>query len=634
MNEQFSLKQLLIFFVLSALGVVGNYLNIKLFFGVDFIFGSIAALIAVRILGVLPGAAIAFIGGGFTYFLWGHPYAAIIFTVEVLTVGLLMQYLPKHLRYLALADLIYWILLGAPLVFLFYSNIMEMSFSQTSLIALKQPVNGIMNALIAALVVVGIDFILKKQRIPIGTILFNVITAGVYVTAISLTTIYAYPMKGNAEVGIENELVTIAKIAAENRRSDVDLSQLGPEIIFAKAPMDNLIHINGSLYVNLTLNKGPAMKRWKQADYVVQLPLYGLHGDSTHVIVKKNASQVINNLHQLYVRAFIILAIFSLLAIFCAAAVTGWLLYPLQNLAKHSQNLPERIEKGETPQIPDSPILESNQFANDFRNMAERLRLSFTEITAANDKLEKRVEERTKDLKLALDESQIANNAKSDFISNVSHELRTPLTSILGSLKLIQGGVVGEVNSKIETLLGTAIRNGDRLLNLVNDILDFSKLEAGKMKLTTQPVKAVTVIDSVIESTEGLIKEKGLSLNYEVGNDITVLAEAKRVEQILINIIGNAVKFTQSGEIVIKSAINGKFAEFSVSDTGCGIPEDKLSIIFDSFSQADTSSTRKAGGTGLGLAISEHFVRLHGGRIWVESKIDEGSTFKFTIPLV
>jgi signal transduction histidine kinase len=633
MNSRFSLPKLLFFLLLSVLAVAGNYFNIALFFGVNFIFGSIAALVAIRLLGIVPGIITAFIGGGFTYLLWGHPYAAIIFTAEALFVGILMKRLPNNFRLLALADMIYWIFLGAPLVFVFYSHIMGMDFAQASLIALKQPVNGIMNALFAAIVVIVVDFFRRKKRIPIGTVLFNAVAVGMFLTAITLTAIYTGPMKGNAEEAVEGEILSLAKIASEIDGSHPISTKPDVEISFSKGPMENLFPVSGSLEAYLPLKKGPAMKLWKQADYIVQLPLEKPRDGFTTVIVKKSAASLINKLHQTYIHAFVILSVISLLAILCSVALTRWLVHPLQILADHSQNLPDRIKQGKPPQIPDSALLEADQFAEVFRDMAKRLGLSFGEITAAKENLEKRIEERTHGLKIAMEKAQVANHAKTDFIANVSHELRTPLTAILGSLKLIQGGVTGEVPKKMGALLGTAVRNGDRLLTLVNDVLDFSKLESGKMQITPEPAKTGDIIKSVVESTQSLISGKGLLLKQEGESELTVLAEAKRVEQIFINIIGNAVKFTESGEIVIKTKAVDGFAEFSVSDTGCGIPKDKQKSIFDSFSQADSSTTRKAGGTGLGLAISERFVKLHGGRIWVESTVDKGSIFSFTIPL-
>ncbi|MBF0381519.1 MAG: hypothetical protein HQL69_10905 [Magnetococcales bacterium] len=632
-SGSFSLQRIALFLILSLLAVAGNYLNITLFFGVNFIFGSIAALVAVRILGVTGGTIIAAIGGGFTYILWGHPYAAIIFTIEALVTGILVKRLPTQLQHLALANLIYWVIIGAPLVLLFYGNVMGMALTQAGFIAIKQPVNGVLNALLSGSLIIAMDYFFRKQRIAIGGVLFNSMATSMFITAIVLTTIYTKPMKSNAEVALEREMMTIARMAPQIDDIGNFPLRTGMTVQLTADRIDDLIPITGALQARLSDVKGPAMKRWKSAEYIVQTPLTTPHNNATTVVVRQIAANTIDNLHELYIRAFAILAIISLCAIVGAFLVTRWLVEPLHELAAVSRSLPERIRAGEQPKVPNSSLLEAGQFATVFRQMADSLRDGFQEIKDTNNSLEKRVELRTAELQIAMERAEIASEAKSDFIASVSHELRTPLTAILGTLKLIKGGVAGELTQKADSLITTAVRNGDRLLTLVNDVLDFSKLEAGKMSIVQEPVKVGTIIKSVADATNQLIKNKGLKLVIEVNEEQEIYAESKRVEQIFINLLGNAIKFTEAGTITIKAGAIDGFMEFKVSDTGCGIPEDKLATIFNSFNQADSSSTRKAGGTGIGLTIAERFVELHGGKISVESEPEKGSTFCFTIPI-
>ena len=153
------------------------------------------------------------------------------------------------------------------------------------------------------------------------------------------------------------------------------------------------------------------------------------------------------------------------------------------------------------------------------------------------------------------------------------------------------------------------------------------------MELSLTSKNATEIIQQVVESMQGLAAEKGLELNYAVTSDLKILTDTQRIEQVLINLIGNAIKFTDAGNISVSVRESDGFAEFSVADTGCGIPSKQKESIFDSFAQADGSSTRKAGGTGMGLAISQRFIHLHGGKIWVNSEEGMGSTFYFTVPL-
>ena len=227
-----------------------------------------------------------------------------------------------------------------------------------------------------------------------------------------------------------------------------------------------------------------------------------------------------------------------------------------------------------------------------------------------------------------------ANRHKSEFLANMSHELRTPLNAILGYTELILDQIYGEVPAKIGEVLERLEKNGRHLLNLINDVLDLSKIEAGRLTLAIDDYAMTDVVHSVLTSVEGLAAEKNLSLKVTIPPRLTTgRGDAQRIAQVFMNLLGNAIKFTDAGRIDIAvTETDGRFS-IAVSDTGCGLPQEDRERIFREFHQVDGSSTREKGGTGLGLAISKRIVEMHGGRIWVESEVGRGSTFRFTLPV-
>lgn len=227
-----------------------------------------------------------------------------------------------------------------------------------------------------------------------------------------------------------------------------------------------------------------------------------------------------------------------------------------------------------------------------------------------------------------------AERRVTEFYSMISHELRTPLTSIRGSLGLILGGVVGEVNEEIREFLHIAHSNCDRLLTLINDILDIRKLEAEKFELHLQKVKPAQLVNQTIFSLKTTADQANVDIESRIQTDRFVLCDPDRVLQVLTNLISNAVKFSDPGTQVLVVVSDGSpgTVRFSISDCGPGIPVDQMSKLFNKFQQLDSSDSRKKGGTGLGLAISKGLVELHSGTIGVDSTHGEGSTFWFEIP--
>jgi signal transduction histidine kinase len=227
---------------------------------------------------------------------------------------------------------------------------------------------------------------------------------------------------------------------------------------------------------------------------------------------------------------------------------------------------------------------------------------------------------------------------KSSFLANMSHELRTPLNSILGFSDVILEELDGPLTENMNNDLLLIQKNGQHLLHLINDVLDMAKIEAGRMSLSPEKFVLHEVLDEVVSITSPLASERNLAFAFEKDSDkkIEIFADRTRMRQIMINLVNNAIKYTEKGKISLRTTpLEGEKVLIAVKDTGLGIPPDKLETIFQEFAQIDTSTTRKGGGTGLGLPISRRLVEMHGGRLWAESSgiAGEGSTFYVELPL-
>ncbi|MDP9246229.1 MAG: ATP-binding protein [Chloroflexota bacterium] len=227
-----------------------------------------------------------------------------------------------------------------------------------------------------------------------------------------------------------------------------------------------------------------------------------------------------------------------------------------------------------------------------------------------------------------------ANRLKSEFLANVSHELRTPMNAIIGYSKLMLDGLDGELNSQQESDLQRVTTAADNLLGLINGLLDLSKIEAGRMEINVEEVDVRPIVEDVVALVRPHSDSKDLDVRSEIPIDVPpILADRARFRQVLVNLMSNAVKFTDKGTVTVAASSAEGWVTIAVSDTGIGISPEAQAYIFDEFRQADASTTRRYGGTGLGLAISKRLVALHGGRIWVGSGANGGSVFCFTMPV-
>jgi len=289
-----------------------------------------------------------------------------------------------------------------------------------------------------------------------------------------------------------------------------------------------------------------------------------------------------------------------------------------------TQNIETCITEGEQELI---TIL-----ANQIGQTLDNARL-FEKTWRSQQELEIKVEERTRQLTQALEEVGKISKRKSDFISSVSHELRTPLTSIKGYAAILLAGKLGSVPDEIKIRLEKINRHSDELVHMVNDLLDISRIESGKVNMNLEKLELNYIADKVADLLSEQLKTKNITFSTNIPDDCrNIMADRSQIERVFINLIGNALKFTpENGKIGIGAHRSGRIIQIDVSDNGFGIPEDAQGKLFEEFYRVENTINQEVKGTGLGLALVKHIIEAHQGRIWVKSKLSEGSTFSFTL---
>ncbi len=335
---------------------------------------------------------------------------------------------------------------------------------------------------------------------------------------------------------------------------------------------------------------------------------------------------------------FVLLAL-VLLSVITLIALNYAVIRPLTNLTDVSRDIAETGDLDQT--IETGGAGEIGTLARSFKAMVGKIhseeqgrKHALAELEAYRDHLEEIVAERTRELEHAKEAAESADRLKSAFLATMSHELRTPLNSIIGFSGILSQELAGPLNEEQKKQLGMVSNSAEHLLALINDVLDLSKIEAGQLRIANESFAIRAVLDKAVRTVRPMAEAKHLALELEIDPGVgNVRADSRRVEQVLLNLLSNSIKFTEQGHVRITCLPEGSRIRIRVADTGIGIKPEDLEKLFRPFTQVETGLTRQYEGTGLGLSISRRLVSLMGGEIEVKSEWGKGSTFSFTIPV-
>ena len=425
---------------------------------------------------------------------------------------------------------------------------------------------------------------------------------------------------------------TIESIFRENKRFQDTFDRL--EAGAAPGQRETIERIrNAQDRVMATVSRISALLRDDKADEAMALHLnegYPLYREIATLVTRAvrteeaGMGQLREGVEATYRRALVLMGGFAVASIFLALGLGFVISWSFILPVRAADAFLGQVAKGEFG----GSIDVSNR--DEFGALAERMNHMSGELHQLYDDQRRAAHQ----LQVLNAELERASKAKSDFLASMSHELRTPMNAILGFTEMIRDDIYGEVPEAIREPVGDIHTCGKQLLGLINNVLDLSKIEAGRMELALDDYVVDDVVTTVKLSLRSLAATKGLDLIVTVPSDAPLcFGDGKRLTQCLVNLTGNALKFTREGHVEIRVEVQGDDLLFAVSDTGIGIPAHQVDHVFEEFRQADVTVSREFGGTGLGLSITKKLVELHGGRIWVESEEGKGSTFFFRIPV-
>ncbi|MFO8156242.1 MAG: ATP-binding protein [Pseudomonadota bacterium] len=646
--------------LLAGAAVLGNYLAVPLFYGVDLIFGSVAVLVALGRLGLLAGILVAVAGGMYTLFLWHHPYALLIFTAEAVVVGWLL----RRDWSVILADLVYWLGLGIPLVFLFYFGAMEKGWMAATVIALKQPLNGVFNAVVASFLLMaarlaivsrwcGIRFGLD-QKPRLRSLLFSILFAALLLPGIAITANEAHQYRQQLEESLLERMELAAALMAEEIATAPPgdggtaglahsgmLEDHGLQVAMLNEngepmgehalmparsggkPMDTLVD---GLHLEVPADaSGSTMQRRRQAHYFHRTAAPERSGVA-HIVVRAAAAPLVDRIWWSHVRQLSVLGGFMVLASLAAILVSRWLTAPLIRLNRISEDLPERIMEGRVtaPHLPRSGFSELDGLSQGIRRLALTMASGFSELRGTRDNLERRVEERTHALE--------RNNEELRRLAEVAaHHLMEPVRRLMAYSQRL-----GRELPESETA-GTEWRRMQAQIQRMSALLE--DLQRYLAHQTTTPSRETVRLERVVNRARVMLAAadddaEPVRVVFAPDPPPPVHADFSELVELFRQLLSNARAYARPGdppEVVIQAEESGEGVVVTIRDNGRGFEPVYGERIFRLFERLYPE--RDGAGTGLGLALARRIVENHGGWITAESTgTDRGAAFRFMLP--